>query len=777
LPGAKKEASFPGQLMTDGRNSNAPAAWWRREWLGGLLLVIAVLAAYVPAWNGQPVWDDDSHITRPELRSVSGLERIWVEPGATQQYYPLVHSAFWVEHRIWGDAPAGYHLVNILMHAFAALLLLKILRQLQVPGAWLAAAIFALHPVEVESVAWISELKNTLSAVFYFSAALAYLKFDRTRTPGAYAAAFMLFFAGLTAKTVIATLPAALLVVRWWQRGKLDWKHDVLPLLPFFAAGIIGGLFTASVEREFIGAQGRDFDFSPVDRVLIAGRAFWFYPGKLFWPARLTFIYPRWHLDPGAVWQYLFPLAAVLLLAGLVVLARRHRAPLAAVLFFAISLFPALGFFNVYPFFYSFVADHFQYLASAGIITLAAAGAARWLGRRGLWGNARGNALCLLLLLGLGVLTWRQSAMYANAETLWRTTLARNPGCFMAHNNLAEILFQKGQADEAIAELQKALAIKPDAAKSHYNLGNFLLRKGSVDEAIAELQKALAIEPGDAAAIDCLGSAYLQKGDENAAAAQFERALAVRPDYIEAYVRLGALFMKAGRLDDAAGLLNKAVGIQPDSAAAQCGLGQVLMQMDRLDEAIPHLQKSAALVPAPATFGLLGNALIQKERVAEAAAAFGRAVALQPGNPYFHHNLGATLLQTGDTAGAVKEFEVSLKLGLDSPDALNDLAWLLATSPAAALRNGPRALALAQQAVQATGGREPVCLATLAAAQAETGQFSNAVETVQRALQVAGNNADPALTADLGGQLESYRAGKPYREDPRNPGGPTSGRP
>jgi protein O-mannosyl-transferase len=713
---------------------NPPPPGCRRAWLPGLLLVIAVLAAYLPAWNGQPIWDDTAHITRPELRSASGLARIWIEPGATQQYYPLVHSVFWVEHRLWDDAPAGYHLANILMHALAALLLWQVLRQLRVPGAWLAAAIFALHPVQVESVAWISELKNTLSAVCYFGAALACLKFDETRKPGAYALALALFLVGLAAKTVIATLPAALLVIHWWQRGKLDWKRDVLPLLPFFATGLVGGLFTASVERTFIGAQGRDFDFSLLDRVLIAGRAIWFYLGKLVWPAQLTFIYPRWHLHPADAGAFAFPLAVFLALAGLAWLARRHRAPLAAALFFGITLFPALGFFNVYPFLYSFVADHFQYLASAGIITLAAAGAARWLEQRRLWGSARGHALCLALLAALGFLTWRQSAMYADAETLWRTTLRRNPDCFMAHNNLAEILYQKGQVDKAIAELQLAVAAKPDAAKAHYNLGNFLLHRGRRDEAVAELQKALAIEPRDVVAINCLGTAYMQQGDPDAALAQFRRSMEIRPD----------------------------------NATAWRSLGEAFLQLGRLDEAIPALQKSGALLPDPGTFGSLGNALLQQGRVDEAAAALTRAVKLQPNNAVLHHNLGAVLLEAGDNAGALQHLEASLKLGLNSPDALNDLAWLLATCPNAALRNGPRAVALAQQAVKATGGREPVCLATLAAARAETGKFAEAVETLQQALRAAGNNADPALTADLRSQLDLYQAGKPFREAVRN---------
>ncbi|MGA2508568.1 MAG: hypothetical protein ABSF80_13955, partial [Chitinispirillaceae bacterium] len=348
---------------------------WNRDWLWGLLLLAVTFLAYRPAWNGQPVWDDDGHMTKPELRSAEGLVRIWTQFGATQQYYPLVHTVFWLEYHLWGKSTVGYHLLNILLHFFSALLLVRILRRLGIPGeaAWLAGGIFALHPVMVESVAWITELKNTLSGVFFLGAALAYLKFDHGHKKKHYVIALLLFLCGLFAKSVIVTLPAALLVVFWWKRGRIEWKRDVAPLVPFFVIGIISGLFTAWVERRFVGAVGSEFSFTVIDRCLIAGRAVWFYLYKLLWPANLIFIYPRWHIDSFAVWQYLFPAAFLLAAVLFWRLRSRSRAPLAVLLYFTITLFPALGFFNVYPFRYSFVADHFQYLASIGPIAAAAA--------------------------------------------------------------------------------------------------------------------------------------------------------------------------------------------------------------------------------------------------------------------------------------------------------------------------------------------------------------------------------------------------------------------
>ena len=372
---------------------------WPLAAVFGLVWVVT-FAAYFPALMGGLLWDDAGHVTRPDLQSWSGLARIWFEVGATQQYYPLLHSAFWLEHRFWGEATFGYHLVNVLWHATSACLLVAILRRLMVPGAVLAAFFFALHPVGVESVAWIAEQKNTLSTVFYLAAALAWLRFEDERRSARYAAATLWFVAALLTKTVTATLPAALLVIAWWRRGRLSWRGDVLPLLPWFAVGVGAGLFTAWFERTSIGAQGADFNLGLVERGLLAGRIFWFYLGKLVWPADLMFFYPRWHVDAAAVWQYLFPVAALALVGGLVWWTRRGRGRglLAAALLYGGTLFPVLGFMNVYPFVFSYVADHFQYLASLSFFALIAAGlmGAGRSGRFGLpWPACRCSALGL----------------------------------------------------------------------------------------------------------------------------------------------------------------------------------------------------------------------------------------------------------------------------------------------------------------------------------------------------------------------------------------------
>jgi len=731
-----------------------------------VLLALITLLVYLPAWDGKPIWDDDAHLTKPELRSVHGLVRIWIAPGATQQYYPLVQSVFWVEHRLWGDSTLCYHLANIFLHALGALLLLKILCRLQVPGAYLAAAIFALHPIEVESVAWISELKNTLSGVFYLGAMLVYLKFDRTRAGKFYALALGLFVLGLMSKTVIATLPVALLVIFWWQRGKLSWRQDMWPLIPFFVAGIGAGLFTAWMERNLIGARGVDFNFSFIERVLIAGRAIWFYLGKLFWPVDLVFIYPRWNVNQAIWWQYAFPVAALLLLVILWRVSRRSRGPLAAALFFVGTLFPALGFFNVYPFRYSFVADHFQYLAGIGPITLAAAGIARLSGFLKERKPFLEPALCGALLLVLGVLSWRQSGMYTDIETLWRTTIARNPDAFLAYNNLGNLLRQRGQTDEAITYFNKALEIQPDLPEAHNDLGMILQQEGRVDEAIAQFEKAAEIQPSLAVAYNNLGTALLQKGEVAEAIAQFQNAVKLQPGFADAHYNLGTILQHEGHMDEAIAQFQKTLQIQPGLAAAHNNLGATFLQKGQVAEAIAQFQKAVEIQPGFANAHYnLGMVFLQQGKADEAFAQFQTVLKIQPDSAPALSGLGTVLQQRGQVADAIAHYQKALKIQPDNADACNNLAWILATCPEASVRNGARAVELAKQADQLSGGRNPAIIGTLAAACAEAGRFPEAVTTAQKALQLVESQTNAAsVVNDLRTQIGLYQAGLPFRD-------------
>jgi len=631
-------------------------------------LVIVTLFAYQPAWRGTPIWDDDAHITGPELRSLDGLRRIWVEPGATQQYYPVTHTAFWVEHLIWGDSPLGYHLTNILLHLLSAWLLWRILKRLEIPGGWLAAAIFALHPVQVESVAWISELKNTLSGVFYFGSALVYLEFDRSRRWKPYFLALLLFALGLLSKSVIATLPAALLVIFWWKRGTLCFRRDVLPLIPFFVAGIGAAVFTAWVEQNVVGAKGSEFNFTLVERFLMAGRVVWFYLYKLFWPQNLTFIYPRWHLSQAIWWQYLFAISLGGVLAIFLWLARKWRGPLASALLFIGTLFPVLGFFNVYPFRYSLVADHFQYLACLGIIVPGAAAITLLIGygieRAGLAGtrvNRLAGYVPIIILLGsLAILSWNQSRMYTDVKTLWLTTIAKNPTAWMAHNNLGAVLLKEGRTNDGMAHFQQALAIKPDDASVNINIGDALLHQGELDGAIDHYRKALETKPNDAAA---------------------------------------------------------------------------------------HYN--------------LANALVFKQEIEQAVAEYEEALRLNPNNYNAHNNLGIILFQSGELEEAVAHYQKALEINPHDILSRGNLAWAFATTPQNSLRKAI-AVKLAEQANELSGGKNAGILRVLAAAYAQNGDFSRAVETAQHALEIA-TQTNSSVAQSLPSEIDLYQKGLPYR--------------
>ena len=571
-------------------------------WQGGLI-VLLVFLAYLPALRGGFIWDDDDYVTQnPTLHDLGGLQRLWFKVGAVPQYYPVVHTTFWLEYHLWGLNPVGYHLINVLLHATAAILLWRVLLRLQIPGAWLAAVIFALHPVEVESVAWITERKNVLSAVFYFAAALACLRFASWKEPGGpnrlrwfwYLGALVLFMAALLSKTVTCSLPAALLLVCWWKKGRIQ-RGDVMPLLPFFVLGAGLGLMTAWIEKYHVGAQGADWSLTLGERCLIAGRALWFYAGKLAWPAQLTFIYPRWTIETEAGWQWLFPIAAIGVVAGL--WRARHRigkGPLVAVLFFAGTLGPALGFVNVYPMRYSFVADHFQYLAGVGLIVLAAAAL-----------NRAPRVIPATLVVLLGALTWQQAGIYRDLETLWRDTLAKNPGCWLAHNNLGPLLRNQGRVEEAMEHYHQALRNNPNSAETLNNLGVALADKGRFDEAIENYRQAIQINPNSSGALNNLGAALTAKGRLDEAIENYRKAIQINPTYYETLDNLGMALATQGRFDEAIENFHKAIQVNPNRPETFLHLGMTLGQLGRTREAVAQYREALRLNPNLA--GALNN--------------------------------------------------------------------------------------------------------------------------------------------------------------------------
>jgi Flp pilus assembly protein TadD len=614
----------------------------RNGWLGVFALLALLVVAYIPALRGGFIWDDDQYVTGNQtLRSLVGLWRIWFDPSATPQYYPLVHTTFWLEYHIWGLHAFGYHAVNLGLHAVAALLLYRLLTRLELPGAWLAAAIFALHPVELESVAWITERKNVLSAVFYLSASLAFLRFasvesvaePERRRWNCYFWALALFVAALFSKSVTCSLPAAMLLVIWWKRGRLRW-HDIWPLTPFFLLGAASGLATAWLEKHHVKAEGADWSLNLMERVLIAGRALWFYAAKLLWPAHLTFSYPRWNIDVGVWWQWLFPAAALGVVTVLWAMRNRiGRGPLAAVLFFIGTVGPALGFVNIYPMRYTFVADHYQYLAGIGLIVLCCVGLIR----------LPGMVVCLLLAT-LAAVTWQQGHIYRNIETLWLDTLAKNPESWLAHDNFGQTLLEKKQFKEAEGHFREALRLNQRDAVAWFDSGCALLGEKKIDEAIQSFQEAVGVRPQYERAQYYLGLALARRGRVDEAINAYEKTLGINPGDSAVLSNLASALMAKGRFGDAATRLRAAVGLHPEVAALHSNLALALTYGGQLDEAIGEYQETLKLKPDSAEAHKdLGAALAAKGRVNEAVEQFTEALRLHPNDPEAEQQLRALL--------------------------------------------------------------------------------------------------------------------------------------
>jgi tetratricopeptide (TPR) repeat protein len=670
----------------------------QRKWLWGLFLIALVVVAYSSVINAGFIWDDDKHLTRNAcIVGPLGFQDIWTFAHAF--YYPLVLTTFWSLHKFVGLDPWPYHLLNVVLHGLSAVMLWRVLLRLNVRGAWLGAAIWALHPVMVQSVGWVTELKNTQSCLLYLLSILCFLKWEqfaeeksepgkrpkrksqKHRSEWLFSLSLIFFALAALSKTSVVMLPAVLALCVWWETRQITWRN-VVTLIPFAVISAIASAWTIWEQRFHSGATGPEWAQTWAERLIIVGRVPWFYLNKLIWPHPLIFIYPRWEIDPTQVIAWL-PLLALLAGLGALWFIRNNsgRAAFFATAYYLVSLFPVLGLFSIYFFRYSFVSDHFQYLASMGPLALAGAGmvtALKWFeaapaialaskARRGRPIPKRASAsmpimqsLPLVLVSGvligvLGFCTWQQSRSYHDIKTLWQTTIEKNPDCWMAHNNLGNELLETNDVDAALAHFEKAFQLKPDLLEAQYSLINGLLRKGDFDAAMTEARNTLSQNPQDAEAYGVLGTVFMTKGFVDEAIAQFSKALEIRPN--------------------------------------------------------------------------LGKA---------------------------HYNLAIALLDKHETGKAIDHYEKALEAEPNYLEAMTNLAWVLSTSTEVINRNGTKAVELAERANHLTEDTNPLVLRTLAAAYASDERFEQAIETSRRALQFAQDQRSPETVEGIRREMSLY---------------------
>ncbi len=764
--------------------------------IAALSLIALTTIVYIPAMKAGFIWDDDLLLTDNQMiRSPQGLHDFWLTT-KPMDYFPLASTTLWFEWRLWGLHATGYHVVNLILHALSAVIIWRILRRLSVPGAYLAAAVFAVHPVTVASAAWIAERKNTLSMLFCTVSVLTLMKSEESGRRSSYVLALVTFLLALLAKTSVVMMPAVLLVLAWWRRTRISMV-EIRRVIPFFMMSFALGLIT--VYYQYHGAIRDQVVRSGgfLSRLAGSGWCIWFYLYKALLPLRLSVIYPLWNVDPRQPLAWL-PLLGLISVIGL---AWRYRfswgRPLFVMMtYFVLMLLPVLGFFNMSFYRLSLVADHLQYLALIGPVTLVV-GTATVLARRSAIGKRVGMISACIALALLSGLTWQRAGVYGSQRTLWQDTVRRNPEAWIAHIHLGLALGADNRLEEAVRHFERALELRPDHVGARIDLGDALARLGRTDEAISVLQEALRLDPGHPKAHVSLAMALEATGQREEAIKHYERALEVAPDFAEGHADFGNALFASARLDEAVYHYRRALELRPELSMVYFNLGSVLSSQGKLEEAATIYRQGLAIEPNYAqAWCELGIVRTMQGEIDEAIGHFRRALAIAPQHTSAHYNLGVSLQKQGKPDDAIEHYRQALQnapnsievrygmatalaavgdynealenLGLvlqqrpDAPTALNAMAWILATAPDADVRQPGEALRLARRASQLTGRKAPEILDTLAAAYAAGGQYQEALAEAQAALDLATAQGASELAAKIHARIELYRQSRPY---------------
>ncbi|HEY3862236.1 MAG TPA: tetratricopeptide repeat protein [Verrucomicrobiae bacterium] len=706
-------------------------------------------------------------------------------------WHPLTWLSHCLDCQIYGLHPGGHHATSVLIHAATAMLLFAALRQMT--GAFwrsaFVAAVFAIHPLRVESVAWVAERKDVLSGFFFILTIGAYVKYARNPRPAAYGLVILLYAFGLMCKPMLVTLPAVLLLLDYWPLRRVEQARKlVIEKLPFLALSLASCIATVLAQR---GAIQTGESWPLAGRLGNAAAACVVYLGQMAWPRGLSVLYPL--PQPGLPWWQAGLPAALLAGISWAAWVQRRARPwmLVGWAWYLVMLAPVAGIIQVGG---QAHADRYTYLPQIGICIAVAWWAAEWqLNRKALGG------LMAVVIVVLMASAMKQAAFWQNGETLWTHAIACAKGDGTARFCLADEFLKKGKMTEAISQYEKGLELKPGYAEPHYNLGRAYARLGQPDKAITNFQAALQIQPDLAGAEAGLGACLFQQGKANEAIPHFSRALEIIPDNAEVLNDLGLALAQQGRLpeavqryqraleiapndaqvrynlgnsfaqlrqiNEAAAQYEKAVQINPRYAEARMNLGLAYFQQGRLAEAITQHNKALEIDPNFAKARMnLGVALFQAGRTDEAIVELQKAVNINPALADARHDLGMALAKKGNDAGAINQFEKALQINSANPQVQNELAWLLATSAEKPVRDGRQALQLAQQASASAEGKNPVILRTLAAAFAALGQFRDACAEAQRAISLAQAGGQADLAELLKSDLHLYQAGVPIHQ-------------
>ena len=645
----------------------------RRDALAALALGLLAGVCYLPAmlWGGLN-WDDQIWSHSRAVREWSGLGAIWSWPVRIEgevHYWPLTYTTFWLEHKIWGLEPAGYHVVNVLMHLLNSLLVWRLLLRLAVPGAWVAAAVFAAHPLHVESVAWIIERKDVLSGLFYLTAMLVWLRFLEQPRPRRYGLALVLFVAGLLSKSIVVTLPVALLILQWWKNGRIT-ALDLKRVAPFFPVAL---LITA-VDLASFGSRHGILDYSLPERMLLASRALWFYAGKLAWPTDLAVIYPRWDVSLGDPWAWAYLAGATALAAALWLMRHRvGRGPLAGALFFAVTLSPVLGFVNFGYMEYSFVADRFQYLAGIGVMAVLVGAGVHGAGR--LQGRLKSGAagLMVVLLAVLGTRTWLQAEVYRDTVSLFSHIVSLNPEARNAHIHLSNALTRTGRPQEALAAARIAVEKRPDHADAYAALGALLFSMERFVEAEEVLGRALEIDPTHKENRQNIAEMLRVQSRYQEALEAYRAVIELDPEDARAHAYMGDVLVRLHQYADAVESLKKALALiktaptlrpnLPTAGLVHALLGEASWRLGRVQAGDEHFRRAVEIDPRDmVTIEYVATAHFRRKRYREAFDLYRTLLEVDPQRAETHAGLGATLYYLGRTEEAIRSLERALYL-------------------------------------------------------------------------------------------------------------------